>query len=284
MIKRILVALDPDKDTPIATKFAIRLAKRFNATLTGLAVVDIRNISARIGSGGWGAGLYTNRIWEELSDESRETASKLLDAFEKSVKNEGVNYTSIKKHGASNETIIEETKYHDLLIVGRDSHFFYDEPQKKTDTLAEVVKGGVAPALVVTDTYSEVERILIAVDGSAPAARSFKSFVHLLPYGKDLDIELVHIREGDSEGEKNKSDYVLGMAEKYLKDHNFNYVTARSLEPGNPSERLMTRREEFNPDIIVLGAHSVSAIKRITFGSTTHEMITKSPTPLFLSP
>jgi nucleotide-binding universal stress UspA family protein len=284
MIKRILVALDPDKDTPVATHFAIRLAKRFNATLTGLAVVDVRNISSRIGAGGWGAGLYSRKLWEDLSDESREMALKLLNEFEKNVKRAGVNYTTVQKQGASNETIIEEMKYHDILIVGRDAHFFYDEPEMETKTLAEIVKQGVAPTLVVTDKYVDVEKILVAFDGSAPAARSLKAFIHMLPFGKDLEIELMHVRKSDSEVDQKESDYVLGMAEKYLKDHDFNYITKRSMEKGNPAEKIMERREAFNPEMIILGAHSVSAIERITFGSTTHELITKTPVPLFLSP
>ena len=40
MVKRIVVALDPNGDKPVATKYAIRLAKRFDASMTGLAVVD----------------------------------------------------------------------------------------------------------------------------------------------------------------------------------------------------------------------------------------------------
>ena len=44
MIKRILVALDPDEDTPLATRYAIELAKRTEASITGLAPVDTTRI------------------------------------------------------------------------------------------------------------------------------------------------------------------------------------------------------------------------------------------------
>lgn len=284
MIKRILVALDPDEDTPVATRYAIRLAKRFDASLTGLAVVDISNLHSVIGVGGYGTEIYGRHIWTEMADETRQIAEKLLESFKKSVEKAGVRHRDIKKTGASYDLIIEEMKYHDLLIVGRDSRFFYNEPTKDTETLAKVVKGGVAPTLVVTDEYREIEKIMIAFDGSSPAARSLKSFVHLLPYGKDIEIELLNISDGESSEQMDKSATILKQAESYLKEHNFNYITKVVLEKGNAGERLLDRQIEKNPDLILLGAHSVSALRRATFGSTTHHMITKSNGPLFLSP
>lgn len=284
MIKRIIVALDPDHDTPVATRYAIRLAKRFDASVTGLAVVDIENIQTVIGVGGFGAELSGLTIWNEMAEETRKEAERLLDSFGKAVDKAGVRHRDIKKEGVSDDLIIEEMKYHDLLIVGRDSRFFYNEPERDTQTLAKVVKGGVSPTLVVTDEYRDVEKILIAFDGSAPAARSLKGFVHLLPYGKDLEIELVNIAEGESGDQMEQSSAILSMAENYLKEHNFSYITKVVLEKGYPAERILERQEMKNPDLVVLGAHAVSAIRRATFGSTTHEMITKTAGPLFLSP
>lgn len=63
MIKRILVALDPDNDTPVATRYAIRLAKRFDASVTGLAIVDKSNIDSAIVLGGYGTEKPGNVVW-----------------------------------------------------------------------------------------------------------------------------------------------------------------------------------------------------------------------------
>lgn len=284
MIKRILVALDPDGDTPVATRFAIRLAKKFDASLTGLAVVDLSNIQSAIAVGGYGTEIFGRHIWTEMADDTRQVAEKLLKNFNDAVEKEGVRHRDVKKQGASCELIIEETKYHDLLIVGRDSHFFYNQPEKDTQTLARVVKGGFAPTLVVTDEYRDVERIMIAFDGSGSAARTLKSFIHLLPYGKDIEIELVIIAGGDSIEEMDMASAILKQAESYLKEHNFNYITKVVLPKGAPGERILNRQMEKKPDIVLLGAHSVSALKRSAFGSTTHYMITSSQGALFLSP
>ncbi len=284
MIKRILVALDPDADTPVATRFAIRLARRFDAEVTGLTVVDVGNLNSIIGVGGYGTEYAAREIWVEMTDETQKVAQDLLDSFKKAVEKEGLRHRVLRQQGASAELIIEEMKYHDLLVLGRDSRFFYSEPDKDTRTLAKVVKDGVAPTLVVTEEYREIENIMIAFDGSSASARSLKSFVHLLPYGKDIEIDLVNVAEGESSEAMEKSATVLNMAEDYLKTHNFNYITKTVLEKGAPGLRILDRQLMKNPDLLLMGAHSVSAVKRAAFGSTTHYMITSTTGPLFLSP
>lgn len=283
MIKRILVALDPDSDTPVATKYAIRLAKKFDASLTGLALVDIEHIYSSAGGGGIGTIYYAEMLREHMTKANREEATRLLDEFEKAMEKAGLKHFEIMEEGVPFERIIEDMKYHDLLVVGRESHFFYNKPKQETDTLAKVVKHGVAPTLVVSNIYHEVNRVMVAFDGSAAAARTLQSFVHLLPYGRTPVVELVHVPEGRSEEQIEEANLILRLAESYLRVHEFSDVNKHILKKGDSSSKLLEWARESGPDLILLGAHSVSAIKRIAFGSTTHAMITESEIPLFLS-
>lgn len=284
MIKRILIALDPDEDTPIATQYAISLAERNNASVTGLAVVDTSSMYPTGIIGDPDQTHHARNLWEELTDESRNIARKLLEKFKNTVEKSNVRYTAITQEGASYDRIIEGMKYHDLLVVGRDSHFFYNEPKQETKTLAQVVKNGVSPTLIVTHHFEEVNKVLIAFDGSRPASRSLKSFAHLSPFGKDLEIELLHIYKGDNDTFDYASDTILDYANDYLLEHDFKNITQKFLESDKISAAILKRRKEIGADLIVLGAHAVSAIKRLTFGSTTHELITKTDSPLFMTP
>lgn len=283
MIKRILIALDPDEDTPVATQYAISLAQKNDASVTGLAVVDTSNIYPTGIIGDPDQTHHARDLWEELTDESRHVAANLLENFKSAVEKAGVRYTAITNEGASYDRIIEGMKYHDLLIVGRDSHFFYNAPKQETKTLAQVVKNGVSPTLIATHHFEEVKKVLVAFDGSRPAARSLKSFAHLKPFGNALEIELLHIKKEDEEPSYT-SETVLDHANDFLFEHDFKNVTQKIIEKEKISEQILQRRREIDADLIVLGAHAVSAIKRITFGSTTHELITTTDTPLFLSP
>ncbi|TVQ01146.1 MAG: universal stress protein [Balneolaceae bacterium] len=280
MIKRILIALDLDDDTPIATQYAISMAKRFDASVTGLAVVDISNVYPTGIIGKPDATHYARNLWEELSEDSRQIANKLLENFQKSVEKAGVKYTAIQKEGASFERIIDGMKYHDLLILGRDSHFFYNEPARETKTLAQVVKRGVCPTLVVTDSFNDFKKILIAFDGSNPAARSLKSFIHLITDRDKAKIELLYVSDKKNPDEEPVLDY----AETYLKEHGFKKIKKTVLLGPKPSDQILAHQKITGTQLTVLGAHAVSAIKRLSFGSTTHDLITSSRIPLFLSP
>lgn len=280
MIKRILIALDTDADTPIATQYAISLAKQFNATITGLAVVDISNVYPSGIIGKPDATHHARDLWEELSEESQTIAEKLLGKFQKSVEEAGVGYTAIQKEGASAERIIEGMKYHDLLILGRESHFYYNEPARETKTLAQIVKHGVCPTLVVTDYFREFKKILIAFDGSNPAARSLKSFIYLIAERDTAELDLLYVSDKKKPGEEP----VLNYAETYLRGHGFEKITKTVLLGPKPSDQILAHQKVTGAQLTVLGAHAVSAIKRITFGSNTHNIITSSNIPLFLCP
>jgi len=279
-MKRILIALDPDPDTPVATEYGIALAKRYGATVTGLAVVDTSNIYPTGIIGEPDVTHHARNLWKELTDESREIAEDLLKRFEDRVIKAKVSYTSVKNEGASYERIIEGMKYHDLLIIGRNSHFFYNEPNRDTKTLAQVVKNGVCPTLVVTEQLMKLHRILIAFDGSEPSARSMKSFTHALAVPA-MEIDLLTVQ---TKANNESANEINGYAKAYLHDHGLTSVQSHILKNNSPADTILEQQADISADCTVLGAHAVSAIKRLAFGSTTHQLITKTTSPLFLSP
>lgn len=284
MIKRILLALDLDIDTPIATKYAIKIAERFDASLTGLAVVDTKNINEKVGAGGIGTIYYTDILRKQMTEESRQQAGMLLSKFNEMVDKSDVNHVTHMEEGGPYQRIIEDMKYHDLLVIGRESHFFYNRPQKETDTLANIVKNSSAPTLMVTETYQSVRNVVMAHDGSTASSRAIQWFVQLQPYSKKITIDLIHVCNLDKEEEKNKGKLKLHLASDLLKAHGYKNINQEllSAESSN-ADAIIDYIHKEQSDLVVLGAHSVSAVRRLAFGSTTHDMVQNSPVPLFLS-
>jgi len=283
MIKRILIALDPDPDTKIATMYGINLAKKNDASVTGLAVVDSEQFAfTSYEGGGMGALYYPGNIQEHFTENSRNEAGKLLETFKKTVTTGMVDHTEVMDEGVSYERIIEDMKYHDLLIIGRDSHFFYNRPDRNTDTMAKVVKKSSMPTLVVTKLYKKVEKVLVAFDESMAAARTLQWFVQLQPFGTDLEFELVNVNEAETNLSMKESNLLLSLTEEYLNCHGFTKINKLVLEGSTPGERLLKHQRWIGADLFILGAHSMSALKRLAFGSTTHYLITKSDIPLFM--
>ncbi|QXD13803.1 universal stress protein [Rhodocaloribacter litoris] len=277
MIKRILVALDPDSDTLVAIRYAEDIARRYGAEVTGLAVVDLGSIEASARGGGIGSMYYAEKLRERLTEETRAVAQQLIASFQKEVEKAGLPHTEVVEEGVPFERIVEDMNYHDLLVVGKDPHFFYGHSKQDTNTLARVVKNTIAPTLVVGGAYHPVKRVLVAYDGSRASARALRRFIHLRPFGDDLEVKLLNIHR-DSASE---SELILRLAQAYLKAHGFP-VQAQSMKGDNPTDLIVKHAEEYGADLVVAGAHSVSKIREIAFGSTTVALLKSCPAPLFL--
>lgn len=283
MIRRILVALDPGEETPVAVRYAAAIARRYDAEVSGLAVIDTRKIATAVGPGGAvGSAYYAGLSRQRMTEETRARARELVRSFESTLEEEGVRHGERVEEGVVVERVLNDMKYNDLLVIGSTSHFFYIHPEQETPTLAKLVKRGVTPTLVVSTTFGEVERVLLSYDGSPASARTMHWFAYLKPFGTDLTIELAHIRASGSSSERSHSELLLNLAADYLHAHGYDQVVQTSRDGGTPARQLQSHAREIEAEMIVAGAHSVSAVRRLTFGSTTHSLLQECTIPTFL--
>jgi len=278
MIKKILVALDTDTDTPVATQYATDIARRYNAEVIGLGVVDMGSIEASSRGGGIGSMYLMEKVQANLTAEARAVARQLTETFREAMKGSGVAYTTQVEEGVPFERIVEDMKYHDLLIVGKDPHFFYSHPEEKTKTLVQVVKNTIGPTLVVPDVYRPVRRILVAYDASNPSARAMRRLVHLQPFGTDLVVEILNVH---TKSEQEGSNLALRMAKSYMDAHGYS-TQISSIHGTDPAREIVDYVQRFEADVVVAGAHSVSKLTKVAFGSTTASLLEGCPVPLLL--
>ncbi len=283
MIKRILVALDPDSDTTIAMRYAIDLARKFKASISGLAVVDTVDIAAQVGGGAIGTLYYAEEFRKHMTEDSTNEAARLLKKFKEMAEKAGVKHSSLMEEGVPYERIVEDLKFHDLLVIGHETHFFLNHPEKDTETLADIVKKSTAPVLVVNESYRNIKRVTIAHDGSRASARSLQWFVQLEPFGNDLELDIVHVCDLNNETTVDKSKLLLHLVRDYLRAHGYKNIQEHLLDKGNTGDTIIDHVKNTGSDLVIIGAHSMSAFKRLTFGSTTYELVKNSPVPLFIS-
>ena len=277
MIKKILVALDQDSDTPVATQYAIQIAKHTQARLTGLAVVDTKEIQASSKGGGIGSFYHAEKLRENLTAETRLQAQKLIAAFEKRVEKEGIEHVEVVEEGVSSQRIVEDMKYHDLLILGLDPHFFYGHPNQHTQTLAGIFHHTIGSSLLVPSTFRPVKRALFAFNGSNNAARTLHQFVHLSPFGTDVQIDVVFVNE---KGIKD-AELHLELTKSYLEAHGY---TSRMilLEDKKVELSILQQAELLESDLIISGGTAHHGFTGIKFGETTSYLVKNSTIPLFM--
>ncbi|MCH8245957.1 MAG: universal stress protein [Bacteroidetes bacterium] len=277
MIRRILVALDLDSDTTVATRYALEIARRFGARVTGVAVVDMGSIEASVKGGGIGSMYYAEKLRENLTTEAREKALLLTESFRKMVEATDVKHTEVVEEGVPFQRIVEDMKYHDLLVVGNDPHFFYSHPKQQTHTIARIVQNTIGPSLVVSNEYREVKRVLIANDGTNESARAVRRFIHLEPFGKDLEIKVINIHDADSP----ESELILQMSKSYLEEHGFT-TEVLSVVDSDPKTCILQHSQSHEVDLIVMGAHTKKTFTAEKLGDATSHLLDHSEIPLFI--
>ena len=277
MIKRILVALDLDSDTRIAIQYAVQIAVRYEALVTGLAVVDMGSIEASAKGGGIGSMYYAEQLRENLTSEAREKAQQLTDEFREIVEESSIEHSEVVEEGVPFRRIIEDMKFNDLLIVGNDPHFFYSHPDKHTHTLARIIEHTIGPTLVVSDRHREVKKVLFATDGSNEAARAIRRFIHLAPFGSDLEVRVLNIADEKSSDSK----LLLEMYTDYIDVHGFN-VSSKALIDSSPKDSIMQEAETWEADLIVMGAHTRTTFRAEKLGETTGHILDQAGLPVFI--
>ena len=277
MIKRILVALDPDSDTQVATQYAVEIAGRSGAVVTGIAVVDMGSIEASSIGGGIGSMYYAEKLRENLTAETRQKAQELARRFSDYVEGTGVGHAEVVREGVPFRRIVEDMKYHDMLILGNNPHFFYCHPKQHTQTLAKIVEQTIGPTLVVPETYTEVRKILIAYDGTNEAARAVRKFSHLFPFGHDLEIRVLHVHRNDDA----ESKLMLRMIRSFMEAHGFTLDTMGIISH-SVKEKILSQADEFGADLIILGAHTKSGFRGVRLGDATSHLLENSNIPLFI--
>ena len=277
MIRRILVALDLDSDTTVATRYALEIACRFGARVTGVAVVDMGSIEASVKGGGIGSMYYAEKLRENLTTEAREKALLLTESFRKMVEGTDVKHTEVVEEGVPFQRIVEDMKYHDLLVVGNDPHFFYSHPKQQTHTIARIVQNTIGPSLVVSNDYREIKRVLIANDGTNESARAVRRFIHLEPFGKDLEIKVINIHDSDSP----ESELILQKSKSYLEEHGFT-TEVLSVVDSDPKTCIIQQSKSHEVDLIVMGAHTKKTFAAEKLGEATSHLLDHSEIPLFI--
>jgi nucleotide-binding universal stress UspA family protein len=282
MTKRILVVLDTDDDTPAALDTAIEIARRYDGEITCVALVDTKAISAETAGGGIGSMYYAEKLRTQLKDETRTKAQDLLARFTDRLDQAGVRHSDDHvAEGSRVKSLVDDMRTHDLLVAGRESRFYYAEPEKRTHTLGKVVEQAAAATLVVGTRVPEVNRVLIAYDGETVAARTLQKFAHLSPFGTDLAIDLVHVH-GDSSDARLASEHLLEGAAGFLRAYGYSDLTITPLEGSSTSERIQGYAETSGADLLVAGAYSTSGIKKFLFGTTTMKLLNDLTIPFFV--
>jgi nucleotide-binding universal stress UspA family protein len=274
MLKRILVGLGGAEYTVSAINQGVALALAHNAELTGISVLDEERLS-RVGPLLGASASRARSVAESRISKAKDCVDWASEEFTQACLAASIRFRLLRDEGDPFERMIDQARYHDLMVFGLRSLFEFGVVPDPHHTLAKLVQSGVRPLIAVSKEVRPVNRVLIAYSGSMESATAMKRFIQLRLWPQ------AKLRIVTFEHEAEKAAMLVGDAAEYCRAHGFEVEEA--FNPEAPKHHLIPYAEEWGADRIVVGNSAKNLLLRRMFGETALHVIENAERPLFLA-
>jgi len=275
MIKRILVPTDGSEFASVGVRYAVALAKQYQATLVGLHVVDIRLLEGpflRDISASLGTAPYVN-YQGNVSMILEERGNAALEGFREACDAEGIVCETYQETGIVTRCIVERGDLADLIVMGRGGEHSQWLDGLVGSTTAGVVRRAKQPVLVTGIDTLGSKRFVVAYDGSIHARKALEVGAGI---AAEWRIPCHVLVVGDD-----KARHLLDEARAHLdtRDVEVEYV----LRSGDPSEVIVGYVRECEADLLVMGGYGHTKVRELVVGSVTAYALNHAGCPLLLT-
>ena len=274
MLRTILVALDDSPYTDTATTLAIEWAKRFDARLLGLGILDTASI-ARAEAIPLGASSFKKERDGARIKDTEGRVQGFLSKFQERCSSAGVTAEVFQDVGNPAANIVRGAHRCDVVMLGRETHFHLDTKEREA-TVAEVLRGSPRPIVVVPPELSQGEGVVVAYGGGREVGHTLQTF-HLLGLTGGETIHLISVsRDGWQAGE------FANLASDFLAAHGVSVQLREIVSKASPSEVLLEQVQKIRPRMLMMGAHGQPSLRDIFVGSVTRDVLRVCPVPVFV--
>jgi nucleotide-binding universal stress UspA family protein len=279
MVKNILIPTDGSDFGKTAIAYGIFIARKLDAQLTGLHVVDIRLMQGPVFtdiSGSIGLPPY-QELLPAIESGLDAKAEEILKEFRDQCEAAGIHPETKKVVGVIDETIIEEgrTCCDWVLLAQRGEHFHLDGGAILGSTAQSVVRLSGKPVLVTPGHFREIATMALAYDGSTPADHALKLAAELSQQAA-WPLSVVIITDDQTLAAK-RSQKAKGVLAPYP------ITSSVIIRTGKEDKELLRFIREGSADLLVMGAYGHNRLRELLLGSTTSSIIRKSTIPVLLT-
>ncbi|MBC7186137.1 MAG: universal stress protein [Calditrichaeota bacterium] len=276
MVKRILLPVDGSEYTNSVLKHGIDLARRFGARVRLLSVVDVRIFEwvLSVGADGFVPVLPAPGYQEESRKLLERKAQAVLDKCARALESEGISYEAETLGGSPVEIICERANLVDLIIMGNRGEYARWATTMLGATLEAVTRHVSKPIMIVQQRFRNVQKMLAAYDGSEHANRALQ-LAGFFAEHLNAKITVVHVSD-----DRELSTRICAEGVHYLQAYRAEVDSAWL--SGRPDAAVIDLAAKGKYDLIVMGAYGHSRIREAILGSTTVQIMRKSPIPVLM--
>lgn len=279
MIKSILVGTDGSAHGEQAVRYGLHLARRLEGRLTILHVLDSRMLEGPMlasVAGMLGAEPFSDAL-NQFRAIMQQKGEAVLAAARAACAAEGLDEVESRLvWGHPARTILREETPAELLVLGQDGEHDEASGDWTGSTIDRVVRHAVRPCLVVPATFSPIDRIMVAYDGSPHAGRALHEAIEL---AMGLMVPLficTVVEQGDHARAMDHADLAMRLARAH------ECAAAFMIVEGRTDEILLEKARELQCGLLVAGAHGHSRIREMIIGSTANRLLHTATLPLLL--
>jgi nucleotide-binding universal stress UspA family protein len=274
-IKDLLVAYDGNDASKKALQFAVQMARKYRAAVTGVHVFRPEAYESHVRR--W----IPEETLKSLHAAALEVEGAIETSFRAEIAESGFD-GEIKwftAEGQANIILPRIARYFDILLVGQfTTHFGHEGRTVSPEELA-IRAGG---PLIVVPTGLEVrpfkEQAAVAWDGSRSAARALTDAMQILETKRRLDVVTV-----DGNSDLGAIPEGIDIVE-HLQRHD---IAARRVvldrQHASIGETIVHYCDETGPDLLVLGAFGRGKFGNLLFGGVTKYILEHMTVPVLLS-
>ena len=195
----ILVCLDGSSYSQAAVEYATQIALEHKASLTGIGVIDLPGLQRASGPAPIGAMHYDRLADQHHFQETRKIVASVLKDFGTTCQERGIHHSIHSEMGSPFREIIEESKFHDFIVIGQKTFFRYSVRHEPGNTLDRILHNGLTAILAVPDSVRQTKKVLVAYDNSVQVTKAIQMFL-LLHIWNQCDITLLNVNNNASRG------------------------------------------------------------------------------------
>jgi nucleotide-binding universal stress UspA family protein len=281
MINKILIPTDGSANSLTAQEYGIYIARKLDASLTGLYVIDVNLIQGPLLtdiSGAVGMPPYEG-FFDDIEKSLEAKADSILKEFQERCQRSGVKAGVKKVIGKISSIIIEEAQNSDLILMAKKGENFHLKDGGLLGSVAEaVVRNSGKPVLVTPEKFLEIESMAIAYDGSDSATKALRLSLELSKQNV-WPLTVIAVTS-DAKKADALSTQVEEMNEK---DANAPLADCEIIMfTGKETDEIMKFIQEGSVELMVMGAYGHNRLREFLLGSTTSQVVRKSPIPVLL--
>lgn len=267
MIKNILVPTDFSKCSVYAVKVAAQLAKKLDATVHLLHVIETPVVAYDAGMVNFES-LPQAMFMKELADDNLKNL--LSEPFLKGIKIESkIEYDAIYKRI---NQYVEDQKV-DLIVMGSHGAKGFNEIVLGSNA-ERVVRYSSCPVLTVKQEYAnfDVKNILIASNFYNEADTMFKAFKQFTAlFNADLHFVRVNTPINFETTPESHEKMDKFARRHHIEEYSFGIYNDQTEEDG-----ILNYADEINADLLVMGTHGRTGLAHLIKGSIAEDLLNHS--------